>query len=113
MKKKKKYTFGWEEVTIKTEPGYGGYFMMPNNVIVIRLSGTWEQTVAVFLHEAMEWQMSRNKSRFNVTEDLGKDVHSYMFMMSHPVFSDCCAKVAELWTECEKDLKRVWKKEQK
>ena len=114
MKKVGKYWLGWEQVTLYVDKSRNGFYRFsPRNMICVGLEGPWDKTVARVQHEAFEWVAGRNRCRYNTTEDMGKDVHAYMFVMGHPEFSDCIAKCSEYLVACYKDLHKEWKKNKK
>ncbi len=109
------YDMGLDQVQLVLREGEGGEFWFkPEDGHVPRIKvgadGEWKLVMSALLHEAMEMQMTRSHCRFNPAPDYGRDHSSYIFVMSHPIYSDIIARVAEFVSLCAPDLARAYKK---
>lgn len=115
------YEIGWNKVEINyscIESG-GSFTVLPKGkkrvpLICVGLNhNRWKDVLDVLLHEAMEFALFRSNARFDPSQNITGDHSRYLFCFNHPVFSDCCASVAELIGACQQDLFKVWKVEKK
>ncbi len=110
------YKIGGEYCELVLRDGDGGeFYSLPEHGHVPRIKvgadyQDWDRIVSVLLHETMEFSLARIKCRFYPEDDFGGDTHAYIFIMSHPDFSDACARTAEFMTCALPDLARAWKK---
>lgn len=70
----------------------------------------WREVVANVLHEAMECYFNRLRCRYDCSYDLAQDHAGYLFVASHPEFSDACARVGAFLSEALPALRSEWKK---
>ncbi len=70
----------------------------------------WSDVVVVTLHEAAELVASTLLYRYEQTNDDGNDRLSLLFVMTHPQFSEVCARVGMFLAQCLPDLGVAWKK---
>ena len=109
------YDIGYEQVQVVLMEGRGGsFYFIPEKGSLSRIKigvdyVKFEDVMNCLLHEAFEFVLARNNGRFNPSEDMGRDHSAYIFVFNHPVFSDCCAKVAELITAAGPDIEKAWK----
>jgi len=110
------FPIGFEDVELVLRDGNGGEFFNcpePGKCPRIKIGADvkeWKDIVAVLVHEAMEFRMNRCRARFDPSYDVGKDHGSYLFVMDHQIFSDCCAQVGELLVCSLPALAVAWKK---
>lgn len=71
---------------------------------------SWKDIVAAVLHEVMEFCFNRLKCRYDCSYDLGRDHAGYLFVSSHPMFSDACARASHFLAECLPGLKSSWER---
>lgn len=101
---------GNEAVQAIAISGTGGSFKSRTGPPEIRI-GTqqdFEETMAIALHESMEFAMDRISCRFDPTNDWGEDHASYIFLLTHPQFSDCINKAAFFCERIRDDLFAAW-----
>lgn len=109
------YEFGHEQVEVVLREGTGGeFYSIPEKGKVPRIKvgadcQAWDQVVTVLFHEAMELAAHREGCRFDRSDELSRDHCGYIFLMTHPQFSNCCARVGELASSCLPDLATKWK----
>ena len=109
------YLCGHEYMELVLRPGTGGeYYCSPEKGHIPRMKigadqECWQDVVEVVLHEVMEFQIDRHNCRFEPMHFQSRDQHASMMVMSHHVFSDCCAKAAEFLVESHNDLLKAWK----
>lgn len=109
------YSMGLSQVQIVLREGNGGeFYFNPEAGAVPRIKVgaelQWAEVVGNLLHEALEMQMTALSCRFNPAPDYARDHSSYLFVMTHPQFSESCARTAEFITAALPDLARAWKK---
>jgi hypothetical protein len=109
------YRIGLEIVQVDLREGDGGeFYYFPENGtsprIVIGADEDFEGVLAVLIHEVAELSMCRLGLRFIGSEDLSNDHSGYLFVLSHPQFSDICNRLALAIVTIQKDLQKAWKK---
>lgn len=108
------YEIGWEKVQIALREGVGGeFYFFPDDIacseIVIGAdSPTWDKILARLLHETQEYSAARLQVRYFPREGLSGDLHAYLFVMTHPQFSEICSMAADCIYRCYDDLKKGW-----
>jgi hypothetical protein len=108
------YEMGYERVQLVLREGLGGeFYLMPGDIDCPRIKigadhGKWGEVLACLLHEAGELSAERQRCRFSRTGEIAQDVHAYLFIMSHPQFSEVQALTAEFVANCWYDLKKAW-----
>ena len=109
------YSCGVEEVQLVLREGTGGEFWtMPEKGCIARIkvgaNMEWPEVMSALLHEALELQMHRIGCRFDPTGDCGRDHSSYLFVMTHPQFSNVVGRAAQFASAALPDLAKAWKK---
>lgn len=110
------FSCGFEDIELVLREGNGGeFFNAPGHgeIPSIKIGADvqeWKEVVSCLLHESMEFTMNRLKCRWDCSYDLGKDHSSYLFVLDHPTFSDCCARVADFLALSLPPLAREWPK---
>lgn len=108
------YECGYEYVELVLREGTGGEFYTnpePAHVPRIKIGADYPEfktILEIVLHEIMEFQIDRHNCRFEVSHDIGRDHHWYMFVVPHHEYSDCIAKTAEFVALCLDDLSEAW-----
>ena len=107
------YYFGNEQIELVLREGTGGeFYATPEKGHIPRIKvgadKEWQQVVSALVHEAFEFAALRNRGRYDPCGDFSNDHSSYLFVMTHPIFSDCCARVAELLTSAVPVLAHEW-----
>jgi hypothetical protein len=108
------YEMGWEHVQLVLREGSGGeFFLVPGDIDCPRIKigadrEHWKHLLVVLLHEAGELAAARMKCRYTPTEEVAGDVHSYLFVMTHPQFSEIQGLAAEFVANCWDDLGKAW-----
>ena len=109
------YKIGSDQCQLVLREGTGGdFYSCPEKGSIPRIKvgadeRQWDVVVGVLLHEAFEFVANRLQCRYDLTDDLGRDHASYLFVMRHPQFSDCCMKVAEFTSAALRDLAKAWR----
>ncbi len=109
------FSIGFEDIQLVLREGTGGeFFNWPGEGEIPRIKigadyDKWKDVVAALLHEAAEFAMNRLRCRLNRDYDMGGDHSGYVFMMSHPEFSDVCARVADFLAASLWQLHKEWK----
>lgn len=108
------YPCGGEDVQLVLREGGGGEFYVTpekGHVARIKVGGDcdWDDVISALLHEAFELQMHRIGCRYDPTGDYGKDHSSYLFVMTHPQYSNVCGRVAQFLTKAVPALHKAWK----
>lgn len=110
------YYMGAEYVQIVLRDGDGAeFYITPEHGKVPRMKigadrDNWHDIVAALLHEALELCMFRLKCRYSPSNDFTNDHSAYLFIMDHCQFTDMCCRAGEFLSECEKDLRKAWRK---
>jgi hypothetical protein len=73
----------------------------------------WHETVAVLMHEALEFASVQNGARFLPSPDYADSSGGYLFSMDHEQFADLVARAAEFITPALPELSKAWKKGRK
>jgi hypothetical protein len=109
------YPCGLDEIQLVLRDGTGGeFYFSPEKAHIPRIKvgadygSDWRSVVGVLLHEIFEMQMTRSHCRLEPAPDYGRDHASYMFLMTHPMFSDVCARSGEFMSACLPDLATAW-----
>lgn len=91
---------GYELVQLVARGDTGGEFHLcsprtKGGVITIGVEHEdFSEVVGTLLHEAIEYSLARMGCRYVDSNDMGHDHAAYVFMMTHPQFSDALAKSA-------------------
>ncbi len=110
------YELGYERVQLVLRDGKGGEFWhLPGDIDNPRIKlgadeREWWLFLANLLHEVGEFAASRVGCRFNPSDQVARDVHAYLFVMTHPQFSEVQAMTADYLSRCYDDLKAAWGK---
>ena len=110
------YEMGWEHVQLVLREGRGGeFYIVPGDIDCPRIKvgadqDQWSDLLCALLHEAGELALARLKCRYSHTEEVAGDVHSYLFVMTHPQFSEMQGLTAEFVAHCWDDLGKAWNK---
>lgn len=109
------YELGYEQVQLVIREGTGGEFwFLPETGKVPRMKigadAEWKAVVAALLHESFELAMCRKGVRWLPDPNLGNDHASYLFVLTHPQFSDACAMASEYLVASLPDLAKAWRK---
>lgn len=109
------YRLGGQMVQVVLRKGAGGKcYPMPGDIPYPRIEvgadqETWAEVVAVAMHEAAELVCSYLHYRYEPTNMDGNDLLSLVFIMTHPQFSELCARVGMFLAACLPDLAKAWK----
>lgn len=111
------YYLGWEQVDLYLREDTGGEFWVTpekGRLPRIKVGGDyedWQDILKVVLHEAVEFILNRNRTRYSVSGDLGRDHSDYLFVFNHPMLSECCGCLAAfIDTGALRDLEKAWRK---
>lgn len=107
------YELGVHQVQLVLREGSGGEFYFKPEAgalprIKVGADVDWKGTVSALLHESFEFSMTVSHCRFNPAPDYGMDHSSYLFVMTHPMFSDIAARTAEFMALSLPDLSRAY-----
>lgn len=109
------FPLGHCDVELVIREGTGGEFYCapePGKIPRIKVGvddRKWSFVVGVLLHETMELVMAQLKYRYDQADDYGRDHSSYLFIMTHPQYSDVCARVGLFVSECLPKLTKAYK----
>ena len=108
------YEMGHNCVQISLREGTGGeFYLIPQKgrVASIKLGADndWMHVVNAFLHEAMELEFERMSCRYEHGGYVGRDMSDFLFVASHPQFTEIVARVAELTATALPDVAKTWK----
>ena len=110
------HSLAGKNVSLYVEPGYGGSFTFSPDKksipeIIIGMSyDKWERTIAIVLHEAMEFEMASSDCRYFRSNDFGEDHSCYQFIFDHPKFSDLCGRVGGFMSTALPVIAAEWNK---
>lgn len=83
-------------------------------VIVVGIKDNdWEYTVAVLLHEAMEFALLLKNHRYEPVENVCKDSGGGLFVFNHAEFTRACDYAAQFITPALPELSAVFNKHHK
>lgn len=108
------YYLGPESVLLVLRSGEGGeYYCTPAKGATARIKvgadkGHWKEVVAVLLHEAMELALDKLSVKYDRSLKHSGDSASCVFFLRHDEFSEACARVADMLTDCLPDLSKAW-----
>lgn len=108
------YEAGFEAVELVLREGTGGeFYTIPEKgkICRIKIGGDykrWDEVVNVLLHEIVELQLFRKDCRLENSNDISRDHAGYLFVATHPQFSDAIAKAAEFIAPALPDLAKAW-----
>ncbi len=73
-----------------------GFFNLSKNHIIVGLGySRWPHVLEVLLHEAVEFSTAANKCRFVPDISTSDSADAYIFLMTHPQFSEVIGQAAE------------------
>ncbi|MCE5324904.1 MAG: hypothetical protein LLG01_00670 [Planctomycetaceae bacterium] len=110
------YRLGGQMVQVVLREGRGGEgYPLPGDIDYPRIkigadSRDWQYVVGVAMHEASELVASYLHYRYGPTNMDADDLLSLVFIMTHPQFSELCARVGMFLADCLPDLSAAWKK---
>jgi len=114
------YPLGYENIDVFLMPHSTGgeFYLCPSAIDRARIKigldyHTWSEVVAVTLHEALEFALTRKDLRFSQTSKLMQDSGDYLFVMTHPQFHQACCHVAEFLASALPDLAKAYSKAKK
>lgn len=111
-----KYELGYEKVQLVLRDGYGGeFYHLPGDIDCPRIKvgadhAEWWKVLTALFHEVGELAASRIGCRFSHADEVANDVHAYLFVMTHPQFSEIQGMTADFVARCWNDLKEAWEK---
>lgn len=119
MKMKQKivgtYRLGDRMVQLVLREGTGGEcYPLPGDITHSRIkvgadTQCWGDVVGVALHEACELVGSAMHYRLAPTNMDADDLLSIVFVMTHPQFSEVCARAGGFLADCLPDLAKAWR----
>lgn len=106
--------YGYAELVLIEGTG-GEFYLMPGDIKHPRIKigaecDRWWKIVEVVLHEAVELAAANIRVRYYPQDDVGRDQHAYVFVLTHSQFSECIAHGADYLCNCWDDLKREWER---
>ena len=110
------YELGYERVELVLREGIGGeFYFIPGDINCPRIKIGADQEsfwklISVLYHEVEEFALARLGCRYEPADQVGNDIHSYTFIISHVQFSNMCAMTADYITRCLEDLTNAWNK---
>jgi hypothetical protein len=76
--------------------------------ITVGVGSDWGRTVGTLLHEAMEKASMEVFGRYRPAPDDAWTSDSYVFIMDHAQYSQCCARAGDFMAQCLPELARVF-----
>lgn len=109
------FRLGHEQMEVYLRDGTGGEFYTVPEAgrlprIKVGADQCWKDVVSVLHHEAMEFCLMRIECRFNPGSDFARDHASYLFIMTHPQFSEAGARTAWFLADCLPALGTAYRK---
>lgn len=106
------YTVGTRPIRVYTEKksGSGSFDLRDSRMVVGIQSKDWWEVVNVLLHEATEMAMHDNQCRLAPVVDFGNSHDCYVFLMTHPQFSEITGQVANFLVQVLPDLAKRYNK---
>ena len=108
------FSIGFEDCQLVLREGTGGEFYncpgvgeCPRIKIGADIKD-WKDVVAVVMHEALELEMNRLRCRYDCSYDMAQDHARYLFVATHPQFSDAVARASYFIAECHNSLQASW-----
>jgi hypothetical protein len=105
---------GMCDIFLREGTGADFYFYYGNDKKPVILLGAdysnWNEIVSLLVHESLEFTAARTKQRYQKSDCAELDHGSYIFIMSHGAFTDCCARVGCLLADALPDICTAWKK---
>ena len=104
------WEIGNERVELAVRSGYGAeYYYRPEARIVVGIDHSeWSSVIGCLLHEAFEFVLDRSNARYDATNNHANDNGSYLFVMTHALFSDACEKSSSFITGCMQSVRESW-----
>lgn len=100
-----KYELGLRDFKLYASTHHcSGSANLRNCEIFVGCSAEWKDTVNVLMHEALEVALIDNNCRYVPNMNYGQSDDQFMFIMSHPQFSQSVAQAAEFVTQVLPDL---------
>ena len=113
------YEMGAHPVRLYVASGTGAHteFMPKDKLSMTMTIGMnhkhWRHVLGSLLHEAQESGMYNLGLSYQNYGWLNNQTSSFMFMMTHEQFEECCCRAADLISNCQVDLHAAWQKWQK
>jgi hypothetical protein len=102
------YNLGRSDIIIYVDTNFdGGCFNLNIFTIGIKRQEWWE-VLEVLLHELTEFNYSMNHCRLTPDIEFTKSHDSYLFLLTHPQFSECTAQIANCLAQVIPDLTKVY-----
>jgi hypothetical protein len=108
------YEMGYERVQLVLREGKGGeFYHLPGDIDCPRIKigadhSEWWKILTALFHEAAEFAASRIGCRYSAADEIVGDMHTYLFVMTHPQFSEIHGMVADFVARCWEDLSKEW-----
>lgn len=111
------YYAGFEQFELVLREGDGAeFYAVPehgeNKIPRIKIGadqGKWDDVIAVLLHEVQELIIFRLRGRYSPSDGISIDHAAYLFILTHPEFSELCKRTAEFISDALPDLAKAWK----
>lgn len=110
------YEYGMGQAQLVLREGTGGeFYIVPEKGSVARIKlgadqAQWTEVLSTLLHEILEMQVALIGCRYSPAPDFGRDHASYLFLMTHPQFSEACGRAAWFLSAAVPDLSKAWAK---
>lgn len=89
------FDIGCDAVTLFADPVLsGGSFDLRAKRITVGTGGEWWETLCTLLHEAMEYAAAQLGVRYLPSVGVSPGHDDYLFVMTHPQFSEVVARAA-------------------
>ncbi len=108
------YYLGHDQVEVVLREGQGAeFYLVPEGRLCRRVKigadGSWRETLNSLLHEIMELMFCTMTLRY-VTSDYVNNGHDdYLFIFTHPQFTEIAARLSPFLIACQPDLKKAWR----
>lgn len=110
MKKKVgKFNFKMKEVSLYATSGNSGSVDIPV-AINVGIDGEWDETLAILLHEILEYAYIDNSSAYRLDPDYTGSLSGVSFFMTHEQFDQSVTQSAEFLVDAIPALAKVYNK---
>lgn len=106
------YYLGPDKVKLYQSPGSDGSITARDGYVEMVIGidkNHWPYVLSVLIHESMELAAAQMQLRVRSTDLWGTSSDSYIFLMTHPQFSEAVARSSGFMAACIPDLAAAFK----
>lgn len=110
------YQAGYTQIQLVAMEGIGGeFYYIPEEGSLPRIKigvdyDTFAEVHEALLHEILEFLLSITYTRYESTHTINRGHDKYIFMFTHPQFTEVVKNASEFLCAVHKPLKKYWKK---